>query len=105
MAQPNTGKPCIRHIANLWSLRDTPTAKKPWPLEKKIEAVKKAGFDGFTDLATPKHGKLAEKYGLSIVGYFSSAKPRRSRHDLQRRRPHGPARHARSRGDGIAPLH
>ncbi|MBK7997460.1 MAG: hypothetical protein IPK15_01685 [Verrucomicrobia bacterium] len=75
MAQANSGKPCIRHIANLWSLRDTPNAKKPWPLEKKIEAVKEAGFDGFTDLATPKHRKLAEKYGLIIVGYFSSAKP------------------------------
>ena len=37
MAQPNTGKPCIRHIANLSSLRDTPTAKKPWPLDRKIE--------------------------------------------------------------------
>lgn len=75
MAQATNGKPCIRHIANLWSLRDTPNAKKPWPLEKKIEAVKEAGFDGFTDLATPKHGKLAEKYGLTIVGYFASAKP------------------------------
>ncbi len=75
MAQANSGKPCIRHIANLWSLRDTPNPKKPWPLEKKIEAVKEAGFHGFTDLATPKHGKLAEKFGLTIVGYFSSAKP------------------------------
>jgi hypothetical protein len=89
MAQPNTGKPCIRHIANLWSLRDTPTAKKPWPLEKKIEAVKEAGFDGFTDLATPKHGKLAEKYGLSIVGYFASAKPDEFRTLLQQNKDAG----------------
>ena len=89
MAQPNTGKPCIRHIANLWSLRDTPTAKKPWPLEKKVEAVKEAGFDGFTDLATPKHGKLAEKYGLSIVGYFASAKPDEFRTLLQQNKDAG----------------
>ena len=89
MAQPNTGKPCIRHIANLWSLRDTPTAKKPWPLEKKIEAVKEAGFDGVTDLATPKHGKLAEKYGLSIVGYFASAKPDEFRTLLQQNKDAG----------------
>lgn len=89
MAQPNPGKPSIRHIANLWSLRDTPNAKKPWPLEKKIEAVKEAGFDGFTDLATPKHGKLAEKYGLSIVGYFASAKPDEFRTLLQQNKDAG----------------
>lgn len=89
MAQPNTGKPSIRHIANLWSLRDTPTAKKPWPLEKKIEAVKKAGFDGFTDLATLKHAKLAEKHGLIIVGYFASAKPDEFRTLLQQNKDAG----------------
>lgn len=75
MATTESGKPLLRQIANLWSLRDTPSAKKPWPLDRKIAAVKEAGFDGFTDQATPKHRKLAEKHGLIIVGYFSSAKP------------------------------
>ena len=74
MANTTAGKPVLRHIANLWSLGDTPSAKKPWPLERKIAAVKAAGFDGFTDLATPKHQKLAEKHGLLIVGHFSSAR-------------------------------
>jgi len=74
MATANAGQPVIRHIANLWSLRDTPSAKKPWPLERKIAAIKQAGFDGFTDLGTPKHRKLAEQFGLMFVGYFSSAK-------------------------------
>ena len=74
MANTTAGKPVLRHIANLWSLRDTPSARKPWPLERKIAAVKSAGFDGFTDLATPKHRKLAEKHGLQIIGYFSSAR-------------------------------
>jgi hypothetical protein len=74
MANTTAGKPVLRHIANLWSLGDTPSAKKPWPLERKIAAVKAAGFDGFTDLATSKHQKLAEKHGLLIVGHFSSAR-------------------------------
>ena len=89
MAQPNTGKPCIRHIANLSSLRDTPTAKKPWPLDRKIAAVKQAGFDGFTDLATPKHARLAEKHGLMIVGHFASAKPDEFRSLLQQNKDAG----------------
>jgi hypothetical protein len=73
MATTNSAKPILRHIANLWSLRDTPSAKKPWPLESKIAAVKEAGFDGFADLATPAHRKWAEKYGLMIVGCFASS--------------------------------
>ena len=74
MTTQNAGAPVLRHIANLWSLRDTPSRKKPWSLEQKIAAVKEAGFDGFTDAATRAHGKWAEKFGLTFVGYFSSAK-------------------------------
>ena len=92
MANTKPGMPLVRHIANLWSLRDTPNARKPWPLEHKIAAVKEAGFDGFTDLPTPKHRKLAEKHGLIIVGYFSAAKPDEFRGLLQRNKDAG-ARH------------
>jgi hypothetical protein len=66
--------PAIRHIANLWSLRDYPTAKKPWPLERQLVDIKAAGFDGITTLATQEHAKLADKHGLIIVGYFATAK-------------------------------
>ncbi len=64
----------LRHIANTWSLTDYPSARKEWSLERKLADVKEAGFDGFTALGTPEHGRLAEKFGLIVVGYFSSAK-------------------------------
>jgi hypothetical protein len=92
MANTNSGKPVLRLIANLSSLRDTPSAKKPWPLERRITAVKEAGFDGFTDLATARHRKLAEQHGLTIVGLFSSAQPDEFRPLLQQNRDAG-ARH------------
>lgn len=66
--------PVIRHIANLWSLWDYPSAKKPWSLERQLVDIKEAGFDGFTTLATPEHAKLAAKHGLMIVGYFATSK-------------------------------
>ncbi len=91
MAQTNPGKPCIRHIANLAALRDTPTAKKPWPLEKRIAAVADAGFDGFTDQATSKHGRLAEKFGLKFVGSIASSKPDELRGLLQQQKDAGAA--------------
>jgi hypothetical protein len=89
MATINSGAPIIRHIANLWSLCDSPTAKKPWPLERKIAAVKEAGFDGFCDLSTPAHQKWATKYGLIVVGYFSSSKPDEFRALLQQNKDAG----------------
>lgn len=66
--------PILRHIINLWTLRGHPTAKKPWSLERQMVEIKAAGFDGFTTLPTPEHGQLAQKLGLSIVGYFASSK-------------------------------
>ncbi len=72
--KPAPTPPVIRHIANLWTLWDYPTAKKPWSLERQLVDIKEAGFDGFTALATPEHGKLAAKHGLTIVGYFAAAK-------------------------------
>ena len=70
----NTNPPVLRHIANLWSLWDYPTAKKPWSLERQLVDIKESGFDGFTTLATPKHGRLAERNGLTIIGYFATPK-------------------------------
>ena len=64
--------PRLRHIANLWSLAQYPSAPAPWPLERQIEAVEKAGFDGFTTRATAEHARLADRHGLIIVGYVSS---------------------------------
>jgi hypothetical protein len=69
-----TNPPILRHILNLWTLWDYPTAKKPWSLERQLVALKEAGFDGFTTGATREHGKLAQKHGLLVVGYFATAK-------------------------------
>jgi len=69
--KPN--RPCIRHIANLWTLVWHPSKAREWSLERKLHAVKDAGFDGFTAQLTPQHAKLADQLGLMRVGYFSSA--------------------------------
>jgi len=66
--------PVLHHIINLWSLVAYPNAKKEWSLERKLNAVKAAGFDGFSTLPGKEHAKLAEKLNLTIVGYFSSSK-------------------------------
>lgn len=67
--------PVIRHIASLWTLWDHPTPSRDWPIERKIAAIKAAGFDGFATLPDRVHWKLAQKHGLDVVGYISSGKP------------------------------
>jgi Sugar phosphate isomerases/epimerases len=62
----------LLHVANLWSLTDYPPNDE-WPLEQKLDALKAAGFDGFTTNLTPQHSREAEKRGLVVVGYFSSS--------------------------------
>lgn len=68
-------KPVIRYVLNLWTLVWHPTKAKEWSLERKIAAVKEAGFDGFMDHLTPRHRKCAERLGLQCVGFFRSSKP------------------------------
>ena len=65
-------RPVLRHIANLWTLVWYPSKEKEWPLERKLRALKDAGFDGITTQLTPKHAKLADRLGLIRVGYFAS---------------------------------
>jgi hypothetical protein len=70
MAEPVP--PGLRHIAALRSLTEYPSANKEWSLERKLEAIKEAGFDGFTALLTPEHERCARKFDLMPIGYFSS---------------------------------
>jgi hypothetical protein len=67
--------PVLRHVLNLWTLVWHPTKAREWSLERKLRAVKDAGFDGFTTQLTPQHAKLGDKLGLMRVGYFSSSDP------------------------------
>jgi hypothetical protein len=66
----------IAHIANLWSLVAHPTRAKEWSLDRKIGAVARAGFDGFTTALTPEHRRLAEKHELKhLLGFISTSEP------------------------------
>lgn len=68
-------RPVLRHILNLWTLVWHPSRQREWSLERKLQAVKEAGFDGFTTQLEPRHARLADALGLLRVGYFSSSKP------------------------------
>ena len=62
----------LYHVANLWSMTDYPSAVSPWSLEEQLDAIKSAGFDGFTTQLGPNHAREAQKRELSVVGYFAT---------------------------------
>lgn len=82
-------KPVIRHIAKFWSMTEYPSKKREWSLEKKYKAVKEAGFDGVTTWGNEEHGRLCQKYGLTLIGYFSSAKSTEFRKLIQEQKDAG----------------
>jgi sugar phosphate isomerase/epimerase len=84
--------PILRHIANLWTLVWYPSKEKEWPLERKLRAIKDAGFDGFTTQLTPQHAKLADRLGLIRVGFFASGNPKEFASLLRQQKAAG-ARH------------
>jgi hypothetical protein len=84
--------PILRHIANLWTLVWYPSKSREWSLERKLRAVKDAGFDGFTAQLTPEHARLADRLGLIRVGYFASDDPKEFPALLQQQKAAG-ARH------------
>jgi hypothetical protein len=75
MTSPNSA-PILRHIANLWTLVWYPSREKEWPLERKLCALKEAGFDGFMTQLTPEHARLGDRLGLIRVGYFACSDPK-----------------------------
>jgi hypothetical protein len=62
----------IVHIASLWSLRGYPSAEAPWSIEKQLDAIKAAGFDGVTGRIDLETGQAARDRNLEVVGYMSS---------------------------------
>lgn len=50
-----------------------PPGKTEWSLERKMKAIKDAGFDGVTTRLTPEHRKWADKLGLTLLGFFAAS--------------------------------
>ena len=65
-------RPVLRHIANLWTLMQHPSRETEWPLDRKLEAIKEAGFDGVCWAGSPELHAGAKRLGLIFVGGMAS---------------------------------
>jgi hypothetical protein len=66
--------PVLRHIANLWTLMQYPTAANEWSLDRKLAAIRDAGFDGVCWAPSAELFAGAQRYNLSFVGGMASSR-------------------------------
>ena len=76
--------PIIVHCATLWSMVDHPSHSREWSLERKIKAVKDAGFDGVMSPPSRELKKLIEKYRLKLFGATDALKPSEFKNKLEK---------------------
>lgn len=65
-------RPVLRHIANLWTLMEHPTAADEWSLDQKLGAIREAGFDGVCWAGSPELREGLKRHGLLFVGGLAS---------------------------------
>ena len=61
-------KPLLRHVANLWTLIGYPSRENEWTLERKLKAIREAGFDGVCWAPSPELHQGVRRHGLIFVG-------------------------------------
>lgn len=61
-------KPILRHIANLWTLVGYPSPHDEWTLDRKLHAIREAGFDGVCWAPSAELHAAAQRIGLIFVG-------------------------------------
>src|ERR1700761_8560176 len=71
----DNGKPVLRHIANLWTLMQHPSAQSEWNLSQKLDAIRDAGFDGVCWAPSEQLWQGAQSRGLLFVGGMASGDP------------------------------
>ncbi len=58
-------------------------------MERKIAAMKAAGFDGFAAIMTPERKALADKYQLRVMGGFDGSSVKQAREQILAQRALG----------------
>jgi hypothetical protein len=81
--------PRIVMCATPWSLEYHSTPARRWPLERQIEAIADAGFDGVSAAATADLVPHLQRYGLAIMGRIDTGTIRGVRERLAAQRAAG----------------
>ena len=75
----NTPPPRLVQCATLWSIMDFPSKRREWPMEKKMLAVKDAGFDGIAAIINPEISEISARLGFVMMGGFDGSDVKKAR--------------------------
>jgi hypothetical protein len=64
--------PRLVMCATTWSMIGFPSAKREWPIARKLRAIAEAGFDGVCAFITPEIKAGADKLGLELMSGFDA---------------------------------
>lgn len=64
--------PRLVMCATPWSMIGFPSAKREWPLERKLREIRRAGFDGVCAYITPELAAEAGRLGLRLMSGFDT---------------------------------
>ena len=66
----NSPAPKLVMCATTWSMIGWPTPRREWSLDRKLRAIKAAGFDGVCAYITPEMKAGADRLGLVLMSGF-----------------------------------
>ncbi len=66
-----------------------PSAKHEWSMERKVKAVKAAGFDGFAGIPDEKIAGLCQQLGLKLMGGMDGSNVAKAKKEMIRQRDLG----------------
>lgn len=81
--------PRLIQCATPWGMAHYPTAKNEWSYERKIRAVKAAGFDGLAAIPDEMVAKLCRELGLELMGGMDGSNVAKARKEMIRQRDLG----------------
>jgi len=81
--------PRLIQCATPWSLIGYPSTKKEWSMKRKIEAIKKAGFDGLAASPDQEASDLCGKLGLELMGGMDGSNVTKAKQEMVRQRKLG----------------
>ncbi|MCB1105556.1 MAG: TIM barrel protein [Opitutaceae bacterium] len=81
--------PRLIQCATPWGIMHYPSAKKEWSLERKIRAIKAAGFDGVAAIPDEMVAKLCRELGLELMGGMDGSNVAKARKEMVRQRDLG----------------
>lgn len=89
MKNPRRNPPRLIQCVTPWSMIHYPSARQEWSLERKVRAIKAAGFDGVAAIPDETMARLCRELGLGLMGGMDGSNVARARREMVRQRDLG----------------